>query len=99
VTTAAAPSTAHVEIGESFRVAGPLRGGGGRRVLAAGRSYAADSFFTSQPGKTRTAGWTVSARAMTLARSRPRLILSFSIAEIVDWGIPVSPARSVWLSS
>src|SRR3990167_1727333 len=61
--------------------------------------YQAAFFSISQEGKTRTAGWHLRARAKTLARSTPKLILSFSIAEMVDWGIPVARARSSWLIS
>ncbi len=63
---------------------------------AVGRSVfiqAADSTLKSQPGKTSTAGWHLRARAMTFARSTPRLTRLFSIAEIVDCGIPESLAN------
>ncbi len=53
-------------------------------------SQAAVSSPSSHPGKTNTAGWHLRARAMTLARSMPRLTLSFSIAESVDCGMPVA---------
>ena len=52
--------------------------------------YAATSPGSSQPGKTRTPGWTFRALARILARSTPSRTRSFSIAEMVAWGIPVS---------
>ncbi len=62
-------------------------------------SHAAVSSPTSHPGKTSTAGWHFNARASTFARSAPRLTRSFSIAESVDWGMPVRSASSFWLNS
>ena len=52
----------------------------------------------------RSIGWTnlavvPSTLASVLARSTPRLIRSFSIAEIVDWWIPDASARLFWLIS
>jgi len=55
--------------------------------------------LSSHPGKTRTAGWQLSALAMIFALFTPILIRSFSIPEIVDWEMPVSFAISAWLSS
>jgi hypothetical protein len=52
--------------------------------------YAAAFLGSSQPGKTSTPGWHFNARARTFARSTPRRTRSFSIAEMVACGIPVS---------
>lgn len=61
--------------------------------------YAAASPGNSQPGKTSTPGWHLNARARTLARSTPRRTRSFSMAEMVACGMPVSRANWFWLSS
>lgn len=54
-----------------------------RRDMAQ-RRYAALSSSVLQPGKSRTAGCTWSARASVFARSAPSLMRLVSIAEIVD---------------
>lgn len=59
----------------------------------------ADGSPTIHPGKTNTAEWHFKARASTFARSTPRFTRSFSIADKVDWGIPVRSDSSFWLSS
>jgi len=61
--------------------------------------YAAASLGSSQPGKTRTPGWTFRVLARILARSTPSRTRSFSIAEMVAWGIPVSFDSWFWLNS
>jgi hypothetical protein len=61
------------------------------------RCYTAASVGNTQPGNTKTPGWHLSARASAFARSTPRRIRSFSMAEIVACEIPVSCDGSFWL--
>lgn len=63
----------------------------GRTIYDAFFCYAA-MFSSSQPGKTRTAGWQFSALARILARSTSKLARLFSIADMVDCGMLVSAA-------